>query len=58
MNSLFSVEYDSKIFSNCTECSICLEEFAEVNENNNHSETKITPLPCSQKHVFHTKCIK
>eukprot|EP00403_Amphidinium_massartii_P037723 CAMPEP_0178442104 /NCGR_PEP_ID=MMETSP0689_2-20121128/37951_1 /TAXON_ID=160604 /ORGANISM="Amphidinium massartii, Strain CS-259" /LENGTH=220 /DNA_ID=CAMNT_0020065557 /DNA_START=61 /DNA_END=720 /DNA_ORIENTATION=- len=30
----------------CTECSICLEEFA--------SDTKVVMLPCN--HVFHTAC--
>ena len=39
-----------KRFKAHEECSICLEDFKE-NE-------KVSPLPCDNRHYFHTHCIK
>ena len=41
---------DPNQFSEHTECSVCLTEFAETDI--------VTPLPCDPRHYFHTKCIK
>jgi len=47
--SLPKVSYSSKDFINETDCSICLNEFAEGE--------KVSPLHCNIKHVYHEKCI-
>ena len=54
MKQLISVKYDPHLFKNCVECSICLENYSAEEGTNN----MVTPLPCSELHIFHTKCIK
>ena len=39
-----------KRFTAHAECSICLEDFKEGDD--------VSPLPCDNRHYFHTKCIK
>jgi hypothetical protein len=39
-----------KEFAHSKECLICMMEFGENDE--------VTPLPCSDKHYFHTTCIE
>jgi len=39
-----------KEFAHCNECTICMCLFGEDDE--------VTPLPCSDKHYFHTHCIE
>lgn len=46
IETLISKNYDPELFKHCYECAICLDEF--------NPEAKVTPLPCSNKHVFHT----
>ena len=41
---------DGTRFNEHTECSICLLDFGEAD--------KVTPLPCDNRHYFHTDCIK
>ena len=43
------VSYSSKDFKDVTDCSICLNEFADGD--------KVSPLHCNVKHVYHVKCI-
>jgi hypothetical protein len=50
IETLISKNYDPEVFKYCYECAICLDDFT--------SEGQVTPLPCSNKHVFHTHCLK
>ena len=48
---MISIDFDPNKFENeINECSICLEEFQNINK-------KVTPLPCNSKHLYHTECI-
>ena len=50
---IISKPFSSKQFLGVSECSICLEDFKEI-------DSMITPLPCANTklHIFHTDCIK
>ena len=50
IENLISKSYDPEIFKHCYECAICLDDF--------NPSGQVTPLPCSDKHVFHTQCLK
>ena len=50
IETLISKKYDPELFKDTFECAICLDDF--------NSEGNVTPLPCSNKHVFHTQCLK
>ena len=54
LKKLLSVQYNNELFKNASqECSICLDIFSST-----AVECKVTPLPCSDKHLFHTVCLK
>ena len=54
MKNLLSVQYNQELFKNAAqECSICLDIYSPTSVDN-----KVTPLPCSEKHLFHTVCLK
>lgn len=54
MKKLLSVQYNHELFKNAAqECSICLDIYSST-----AVESKVTPLPCSEKHLFHTVCLK
>ena len=42
--------FDASRFTEHDECIICLEAFTD--------KDVVTPLPCSKRHYFHTKCIQ
>jgi hypothetical protein len=52
LSSLITKQYEKAIFGKeIQECAICLDYF---NEN---EKCLVTPLPCNNKHIFHSKCI-
>ena len=49
LSKLKQLNFDQQVFSNETTCAICMSDFKETD--------KITPLPCDEKHYFHSECI-
>ena len=57
MENLISQAYDPELFKGCqVECSICLDEFNQFNDN--ELKRNVTPLPCNQRHIYHSECIR
>jgi hypothetical protein len=53
MGALLHKKFDPdefKEFTYAKECMICMMDFGENDE--------VTPLPCSDKHYFHSMCIE
>lgn len=47
--SLAQRKFNPEVFTEQTECTICLEEFT--------TDDMVTPLSCDERHYFHTACI-
>lgn len=50
IESLLRFKWQQKVFTNQTQCVICMTDFTDADE--------VTPLPCDFRHYFHTKCIE
>jgi hypothetical protein len=50
VDNLAKIKFDPSKFKAQSDCVICLESFNEGE--------MVTPLPCSIKHYFHSKCIE
>jgi hypothetical protein len=49
VKKIYKTRFDPAAFQGEQACPICMVDFAEQDE--------ITPLPCDEKHFFHTPCI-
>ena len=49
IQALYKTKFNKEINQAQTECPICMVDYVESDE--------ITPLPCDDKHYFHSKCI-